>query len=81
MNLNNLKSGEIAFITKLDNLIFGYERLKELGFTVGSKIKMVRYSTYNDPVIVNVRGVDISIRVEVAKKIGVKLVEENMFDR
>ena len=81
MNLNNLKSGETAIITKIDNSIYGYERLNELGLLVGTKIKVVRYSPFMDPLIINVRGVDICIRVEVARKIGVKLFEENLFDR
>ena len=81
MNLNDLKSGETAIITKLDTLIYGYERLKELGLTIGTKIKVVRYSPFNDPVIINVRGCDICIRVQVAKKIGVKVIEENLFNR
>ncbi|MBR1983959.1 MAG: ferrous iron transport protein A [Clostridia bacterium] len=81
MNLIDLKIGEQGVITTLNETLYGIERIKELGLTVGSKIKVVRFSPFNDPVLIEIRGYRLILRVKDAKKIGVRLFEKDLSNR
>ncbi len=81
MNLNDLKEGEYGVITLIDENLYGVERLKELGFTDGTIIEVVRRSPFADPIMIKIRGCHLSIRIKDAKKIGVKKVEKYLLNR
>ena len=81
MNVTQLKIGEQGVVTALDKTLYGIERIKELGLTIGSKIKVIRYSPFNDPIIIEIRGYNLALRVKDAKKIGVKVLEKDLFNR
>ena len=81
MTLNDLKSGEKAIITGVSQEIFGIERLKELGLISGTEIKVIRYSPFNDLVMIYVRGSSLCIRLKDAKKIRVVKFEKDMSNR
>lgn len=74
MTIKDLKHGESAVITDLDENLYGIERLKELGFIKGTTVTVVRFSPFNDPVIIKIRGYEVCIRLSDAGHIKVKRV-------
>ncbi len=71
-NLVQLNKGEWAIIDSLrgDDLLT--LRLKESGFTPGSKITMVRKTPFGDPILYEIRGTQIALRKKEAECITLK---------
>ena len=75
MNLADMKPGQKAEITGFLEGISIEQRLKDLGFTSGTKVVCVGRSPLGDPVAYKVCGAVIAIRKEDARWVMVKEVE------
>ncbi len=58
----DLKLGEKAIITDIDNNHPSSHRILEVGFTPGQEIELVNKSIFNDPIALSIRGTIIAIR-------------------
>ena len=75
MSLCQLPIGTEVIITKLvgDNGVV--KRLSELGFTMGTKMRIIRGQDLHGPVLVEIRDSRIMIGHDIASKIIVEEVE------
>ncbi len=72
LTLDELKVGEEARIVKiLGNGAFK-QRLLEMGFVPGTKVKVVRYAPLEDPVEYEVKGYRVALRREEAERVVVE---------
>lgn len=76
MTLNQLKLNQTAEIIKIDMDDKTKRRLCSMGIMEKSIVQVLRFSPFNDPIEILVKGCCISIRKEVAKKIMVALNEQ-----
>ncbi|MCL1971140.1 MAG: ferrous iron transport protein A [Candidatus Bathyarchaeota archaeon] len=75
MSLCSLPSGTQAKITKICGENEVIRRLNEMGFTPGTKIKIIRGEDLHGPVVVEVRDSRIVLGNDVALKIVLAEVE------
>jgi Fe2+ transport system protein FeoA len=73
--LSDLKEGEAAEIIKLKGRGDFRKRLIEMGFRKGVRIDVIKYAPLKDPMLIEIKGYQISLRVEEAKSIMVRLLE------
>ena len=73
--LSDLKEGDAAEIIRLHGSGDFRKRLIEMGFRKGVKIDVVKYAPLKDPMLIEIKGYQISLRVEEAKSIMVRLRE------
>lgn len=72
MTLDDLKTGEEGVIVKvLGNGAFR-QRLLEMGFLPGSKVRVIRYAPLEDPVEYEVKGYHVALRHEEAARVLVE---------
>ncbi len=72
VTLDELKSGEEAIIVKvLGNGAFR-QRLLEMGFLPGTRIRVIRYAPLEDPVEYELKGYHVALRHEEAAKVLVE---------
>lgn len=72
--LSDIKKGEKFVVEKMETAGEIRQRLMDLGFVEGTKIKCLRISPFGDPKAYLVRGAVIALRMEDAKTIlGVKI--------
>ncbi|KAA3619979.1 MAG: ferrous iron transport protein A [Calditrichaeota bacterium] len=69
MTLDDLNPGEEAVISGYANEITDDFRLLEMGLIIGSKIKFIKNAPFGDPIQVRLRGYDLSLRRNLAKRI------------
>lgn len=50
-------------------------RLLELGIVENTKIKLIRFAPLGDPIQISIRGYNLAIRKEIAKKIKINKTE------
>ena len=72
MTLNDLKKGECGTI--LNNKTKGAikQRFMDMGITKGIPVKVVKIAPLGDPIEIEIRGYNLSIRKDDAKKIDIK---------
>ncbi len=75
IELSKLKTKEKGIIKEinLENKI--KNRLLELGLVENTEIKVIKYAPLGDPIQISVRGYQLAIRKETAKKIKVQKLE------
>ncbi len=71
MKLSEIKYNIIYKITSYN--VENYRRFFELGFFVGSKVKLIRYSILKKSMLASIDGVDYMIRIADAKNISVEV--------
>ena len=71
MTLNELKPGQFAKIVKLHELGELKRRIIDMGIIPGTKLMMKRIAPFGDPLQINVRGYELSLRKNDAKKIEI----------
>lgn len=71
MTLNDLKVGDMANVTFIDEKSNLYQRFIDIGIIKGTKIECVLKSPFGDPKAYLIRGAVIAIRDGDAKRIGV----------
>ena len=73
--LSELKLGESGMILYIDKSLGDLSRYAGMGLVIGSVVKVVRKAPLGDPVVLNVRGADISLRKSQLDFIRVKPVK------
>jgi ferrous iron transport protein A len=65
-DLSPSQAGRIHAVTGVDGLT---QRLFELGFTPGQPVQVVRFAPLGDPVQIRIRGFNIALRRNEARRI------------
>ena len=69
MTLDDLNPGDEAVISGYSSEIEDEIRLLEMGLIVGSRIKFIKNAPFGDPIQIRLRGYDLSLRRNLAKRI------------
>ena len=72
--LKDVKSGQRALITKLTGDGALKRRIMDMGMTKGTEVLVRKVAPLGDPVEINVRGYELSLRKEDAQTILVELI-------
>jgi len=72
MTLNDLKPGENAIISSIDDNSSESDYLMEMGLMSGTPVRFVKSAPFGDPIEVDLRGYHLSIRRSKAKSIFVE---------
>ena len=75
MNLNDLKPGQKGKVTKLLGLGYLRRRIIDMGIIPGTTILMKRVAPFGDPIQINVRGYELSIRKSEAQEILIDAIK------
>lgn len=67
--LNDLKTGQTGIVTKLGSSGALRRRIIDMGITPGAIVKKVKCAPFGDPIVLIVRGYELSLRVSEAKEI------------
>lgn len=73
--LKDVKVGQKALVTKLNGTGPVKRRIMDMGITKGVEVLIRKVAPLGDPIEVNVRGYELSLRKEEAEKIDVELVK------
>lgn len=75
LTLNKLEIGETGIIKDIIHTSSNIkQRLLEMGLTNGTKIKIIRYAPFGDPIEILVRNYHLTIRKDEAKFILVERI-------
>jgi DtxR family transcriptional regulator, Mn-dependent transcriptional regulator len=74
--LSELHQGDTATIVRLEGIGPFKKRLGEMGFRKGEKLKVLKYAPLKDPLEIRIKDYNISLRVDEAKAIIIKPVNE-----
>ena len=72
MTLEDLKPGEEGKVVSLGEKGPVRRRIMDMGITPGVNVKVIKVAPLGDPVEVNVRGYELSLRKTEARQIEVK---------
>ena len=72
MTLNEIPVGGVCTVTKLNGTGKLRRRIMDMGITKGVAIKVVKIAPLGDPMELNVRGYELSIRKSEAESIEVQ---------
>lgn len=72
MTLNEIPVGCVCTVTKLNGTGKLRRRIMDMGITKGVEIKVVKIAPLGDPMELNVRGYELSIRKSEAESIEVQ---------
>ena len=72
MTLNEVPVGGVCTVTKLNSTGKLRRRIMDMGITKGVEIKVVKIAPLGDPMELNVRGYELSIRKNEAESIEVQ---------
>ena len=72
MTLNEVPVGGVCTVTKLNGTGKLRRRIMDMGITKGVEIKIVKIAPLGDPMELNVRGYELSIRKGEAESIEVQ---------
>ena len=72
MTLNEVPVGGVCTVTKLNGTGKLRRRIMDMGITKGVEIKVVKIAPLGDPMELNVRGYELSIRKNEAERIEVQ---------
>ena len=72
MTLNEVPVGDVCTVTKLNGTGKLRRRIMDMGITKGVEIKVVKIAPLGDPMELNVRGYELSIRKNEAESIEVQ---------
>lgn len=71
MTLNEITPSSYALISKINASGALLQKLYDMGFIEGAKIKLIRTSPLKDPIEVEILSYHITLRIEEAKSIEV----------
>lgn len=71
--LSEMDGGEKGRVTHIGLAGDIRRRLMDMGLVPGSEVEMVRVAPLGDPIDIRVKGYDLSLRKEIASKIGVEV--------
>ena len=72
MTLKDLKPGESGIVASIGEKGPIRRRLMDMGVTPGATIEVVKVAPLGDPIEVNIRGYELSLRKDEAKSIVLK---------
>jgi Fe2+ transport system protein A len=72
MTLRDLKPGQQGVVVSIATTGSMKRRIMDMGITPGVEIKVVKVAPLGDPIEVNVRGYELSLRKEEAQEIEMK---------
>lgn len=72
MSLDKIEVGNKCVISKLNYQSSIAQKLLDMGFVPGTKLKVVRNAPLKDPIKVQIRGYHLAIRKEEAKEVLVE---------
>ena len=75
--MSDLKEGDAAEIIKLSGTGDFRKRLIEMGFRKGVRVDVIKYAPLKDPMLIEIKDSQVSLRVEEAKSIIVKLIGDS----
>ncbi len=70
-SLVDLKVGESGKVTSFENQGVAKKRLLDMGITTGVTVKLVKIAPLGDPIEIEVRGFNLSLRKSEAKNIKI----------
>lgn len=73
MTLRDLKPGQEGTVASIATVGAMKRRIMDMGITPGVKVKIIKTAPLGDPIEVNVRGYELSLRKEEAQQIGIRL--------
>ena len=73
MTLRDLKPGQQGKVTSISTTGAMKRRIMDMGVTPGVEIRVVKVDPLGDPVEVNVRGYELSLRKDEAAQIQVQM--------
>lgn len=71
MTLNEVPVGEVCTVIKLNGAGALKRRIMDMGITKGTEIRVVKIAPLGDPMELNLRGYDLSVRKNEAASIEV----------
>ena len=74
MTLNELKPGQSAVITSVGGENELRCRLLDMGLIPHTKVTLQKIAPMGDPIEIHIRGYELTLRVDDAKKIGIDMV-------
>lgn len=72
MTLKELKPGQQGIVASIGTTGQMKRRIMDMGITPGVEIKVVKVAPLGDPIEVNVRGYELSLRKDEAQQIAMK---------
>ena len=72
MTLKDLKPGDQGLVVSLGEKGPMRRRLMDMGITPGTNIKVIKVAPLGDPVEVNIRGYELSLRKDEASQIEIQ---------
>ncbi len=72
MKLIDLQPGDEGIICRIEDETSEFERIREMGLSDGTPIRVVKLAPLGDPIEVKVRGTYLSIRKSMAEKIYIR---------
>lgn len=79
--VNDLRRGEAGTVVSISGSGAVWRRIIDMGITPGAVIKMRKAAPFGDPLQINVRGYELSLRRTEAKKITVEVREALRYGR
>lgn len=76
--VNDLKPGQLGTVLKIECDETLRRRIVDMGITPGAPIIMKRIAPFGDPIQINVRGYDLSIRKAEANNIKINIEKGNI---
>ena len=76
VELSKLKHDEKAIIKEINLQGKLKYRLLELGIVENTELKLIKYAPLGDPIQISIRGYNLAMRKETAKKIKIEKLDE-----
>ena len=76
--IHSLKKGEKAIIKDFDIDTVPL-KLLEMGCLPGNMVELLQIAPFGDPLLLNINGSHVAIRVETAKEIEVDIIKLNLW--
>lgn len=70
--LKDLAAGQNGVVAKVDTTGVLKQRLVDMGITKGTEVSVIKVAPLGDPIQIEIRGYDLSIRKADAEKILIK---------
>ncbi len=74
IKLSECREGQSSLIVRVSGSGTFKNRLVEMGFLKDAKLTIIKYAPLNDPLEVTLNGAHVSLRVEEAEKIEVRIL-------
>ena len=72
MTLKDLKPGQQGTVASIGTTVPAKRRIMDMGITPGVEIRVVKVAPLGNPIEVNVRGYELSLRKEEAQQIEMR---------